>query len=322
MLETGIMRITTPTAESCKEKQSLSICWTSLCTKHLQSWLDSDGQKCFGSDVPKSLVDSLFNPPDLHKMHKRGYEQCYWHISCARACTCGESTVYTHLYRFINRLAFFSLSDIVMEEAPTTPIPAPPVLHTPPPPPPAIAAAPALPPPPSPAVTTERDGGRRGGGGAGGVGAAATAGGRLGLTKEVLSAHTQQEEQNFMCRFRDLSQLRVFDPASVLRRHTTTPITRGRVTNVHINMCLHKQKTQTQIIGIYTHLYCFLCLCIVFQLKHFYLHYLFRKWVWISGIQVDAIDPTNIFTVLVYWLDSGREVCHLCFLESFCSARS
>ncbi|XP_060773535.1 period circadian protein homolog 1b isoform X2 [Neoarius graeffei] len=114
--------------------------------------------------------------------------------------------------------------DIVMEEAPTTPILAPPVLHTPPPPPPppTIAAAPSLPPPPtppSPAVTTDRDGGRRGGGGSGG--------GRLGLTKEVLSAHTQQEEQNFMCRFRDLSQLRVFDPSSVLRQHTTTPVTRG-----------------------------------------------------------------------------------------------
>ncbi|XP_060730635.1 period circadian protein homolog 1b isoform X2 [Tachysurus vachellii] len=119
--------------------------------------------------------------------------------------------------------------DIVMEEAPTTPIPAPPVLHTPPPPPPSpptVPAAPSLlppPTPPSPAVTTERDGGRRGGGGGGG----GIGGGRLGLTKEVLSAHTQQEEQNFLCRFRDLSQLKVFDPASVLRRNTTTPITRG-----------------------------------------------------------------------------------------------
>ncbi|KAL7875904.1 hypothetical protein AOLI_G00108670 [Acnodon oligacanthus] len=105
-------------------------------------------------------------------------------------------------------------SDIVMEEAPTTPVPAPPVPQSPAPP--TIAAAPSLPPPPtppSPAVTTEREGGRRGG--------------RLGLTKEVLSAHTQQEEQNFMCRFRDLSELRVFDPASALRRHTTTPLNRG-----------------------------------------------------------------------------------------------
>lgn len=148
---------------------------------------------------------------------------------------------------FIKSLALsFFLSDIVMEEAPTTPILAPPVLHTPPPPPPppTIAAAPSLPPPPtppSPAVTTDRDGGRRGGGGSGG--------GRLGLTKEVLSAHTQQEEQNFMCRFRDLSQLRVFDPSSVLRQHTTTPATRGRVISVHIHTCIHKH---TQTGGIYT----------------------------------------------------------------------
>lgn len=137
-----------------------------------------------------------------------------------------------------------------MEEAPTTPIPAPPVLHTPPPPPPppTIPAAPSLlppPTPPSPAVTAERDGGRRGAAAAGG----GSGGGRLGLTKEVLSAHTQQEEQNFMCRFRDLSQLRVFDPASVLRRHTTTPITRGMVISVH--MCIHKQK---QTLWIYTHM--------------------------------------------------------------------
>uniref|UniRef100_A0A4W4GQW5 PAS domain-containing protein n=1 Tax=Electrophorus electricus TaxID=8005 RepID=A0A4W4GQW5_ELEEL len=112
-------------------------------------------------------------------------------------------------------------SDIVMEEAAMTPVPAPPVLQLPAPP--TIATAPSLPPPPtppSPALTAERDG-RRAAGGAGG------GGGRLGLTKEVLSAHTQQEEQNFMCRFRDLSQLRVFDPASALRHHTTTPLTRG-----------------------------------------------------------------------------------------------
>ncbi|XP_072543705.1 period circadian protein homolog 1b isoform X2 [Salminus brasiliensis] len=109
--------------------------------------------------------------------------------------------------------------DIVMEEAPTTPVLAPPVLQ--PPAPPTITAAPSLPPPPtppSPAPTSEKDGSRRGGGGGGG---------RLGLTKEVLSAHTQQEEQNFLCRFRDLSELRVFDPASALRRHNTTPPTRG-----------------------------------------------------------------------------------------------
>ncbi|KAG9274369.1 hypothetical protein AMEX_G11281 [Astyanax mexicanus] len=110
-------------------------------------------------------------------------------------------------------------SDIVMEEAPMTPVPARPVLQPPAPPP--ITAVPSLPPPPtpqSPAPTAEKDGGRRGAGGAGG---------RLGLTKEVLSAHTQQEEQNFLCRFKDLSQLRVFDPPSALKRHTTAPFTKG-----------------------------------------------------------------------------------------------
>uniref|UniRef100_A0A8C8HGY1 PAS domain-containing protein n=1 Tax=Oncorhynchus tshawytscha TaxID=74940 RepID=A0A8C8HGY1_ONCTS len=48
--------------------------------------------------------------------------------------------------------------------------------------------------------------------------------GRLGLTKEVLSAHTQQEEQVFLSRFRDLGQLRVLDPGPPpLRGLTTTP---------------------------------------------------------------------------------------------------
>ncbi|CDQ77959.1 unnamed protein product [Oncorhynchus mykiss] len=45
----------------------------------------------------------------------------------------------------------------------------------------------------------------------------------LGLTKEVLSAHTQQEEQVFLSRFRDLGQLRMLDPGPPLRGHTTTP---------------------------------------------------------------------------------------------------
>uniref|UniRef100_A0A673XG33 Period circadian clock 1a n=1 Tax=Salmo trutta TaxID=8032 RepID=A0A673XG33_SALTR len=47
--------------------------------------------------------------------------------------------------------------------------------------------------------------------------------GSLGLTKEVLSAHTQQEEQVFLSRFRDLGQLRMLDPGPPLRGHTTTP---------------------------------------------------------------------------------------------------
>ncbi|XP_034532360.1 period circadian protein homolog 1b [Notolabrus celidotus] len=127
-------------------------------------------------------------------------------------------------------------SDIVMEEAPTTHMPAP-AAATPPrftsgPMPQANAAiAPPLPPPPPPphpqAAQPERDSRRSGsvGGGAGG------ASGRMGLTKEVLSAHTQQEEQAFLDRFKDLSKLRVFDQttSSGLRCHTpaANPLSRG-----------------------------------------------------------------------------------------------
>lgn len=53
----------------------------------------------------------------------------------------------------------------------------------------------------------------------------------MGLTKEVLSAHTQQEEQAFLDRFKDLSKLRVFDQttSSALRYHTpaANPLSRG-----------------------------------------------------------------------------------------------
>ncbi|XP_056156687.1 period circadian protein homolog 1b isoform X2 [Lampris incognitus] len=134
-------------------------------------------------------------------------------------------------------------SDIVMEEAPPTPtlpattltpptiIPTPPTATlappptttqtasastsiTPPPPPPPL--------PPSTATQPERDGRRSG---------AAGSAGRLGLTKEVLSAHTQQEEQAFLDRFKDLSKLSVFDPtaSSTVRCHTTAtnPLSRG-----------------------------------------------------------------------------------------------
>ncbi|XP_073684874.1 period circadian protein homolog 1b [Garra rufa] len=99
-------------------------------------------------------------------------------------------------------------SDIVMEEA--TPIAAPHAIQPQAP----LTALPFLPPSPAP----DRDAGRRGGPG----GAE-----RLGLTKEVLSAHTQQEEQNFLCRFRDLSKLRVFDSNSAVRRRATGPLARG-----------------------------------------------------------------------------------------------
>ncbi|XP_026123805.1 period circadian protein homolog 1 isoform X2 [Carassius auratus] len=106
--------------------------------------------------------------------------------------------------------------DIVMEEASPTPNAAHP------------AAQPQVPPTTMPSLPPSRafDAGRRGG--AGGTGVAGGSGGEcLGLTKEVLSAHTQQEEQNFMCRFRDLSKLRVFDPTSAVRRQATAPLARG-----------------------------------------------------------------------------------------------
>lgn len=146
-----------------------------------------------------------------------------------------------------------SVTDIVMEEAPITPIlaplpplpltarPMPPAAHAPPassPMPPAnIAITPCLPPPPPPPHTQasqpERDsrrGGSVGGGCAGGGGGGG--GGRMGLTKEVLSAHTQQEEQAFLDRFKDLSKLRVFDQtaSSTVRCHTPAALSRGRGT--------------------------------------------------------------------------------------------
>ncbi|XP_029696686.1 period circadian protein homolog 1b isoform X3 [Takifugu rubripes] len=123
-------------------------------------------------------------------------------------------------------------SDIVMEDAPTTPTLATPATAltrpagSPTPPCNSAAIAPPLPPPPSPlpaapaSAQTERDGRRSGG-----------AGGRMGLTKEVLSAHTQQEEQAFLDRFKDLSKLRVFDQtaSSALRLQppAANPLSRG-----------------------------------------------------------------------------------------------
>uniref|UniRef100_A0A672T468 Period circadian protein homolog 1-like n=1 Tax=Sinocyclocheilus grahami TaxID=75366 RepID=A0A672T468_SINGR len=97
-------------------------------------------------------------------------------------------------------------SDIVMEEAPPTPNAAHPAAQPQVPP----TTMPSLPPSPAP----DRDAWRRGGAGGTGVAGGSGGGEWLGLTKEVLSAHTQQEEQNFMCRFKDLSKLRVFDSTS------------------------------------------------------------------------------------------------------------
>lgn len=112
-------------------------------------------------------------------------------------------------------------SDIVMEDAPTTHTLAAPLTTAataPPPPPP--PPTPPLPPFPQ-ATQPERDSRRCG----------SVGGGRLGLTKEVLSAHTQQEEQAFLDHFKDLSKLRVFDQtaSSTVRCNTPTanPLSRG-----------------------------------------------------------------------------------------------
>nr|XP_055064587.1 period circadian protein homolog 1a isoform X2 [Misgurnus anguillicaudatus] len=49
-----------------------------------------------------------------------------------------------------------------------------------------------------------------------------------GLTKAVLSAHTQQEEQAFLNRFRDISQLRIVQPSGPPQcKHTSTPGIKG-----------------------------------------------------------------------------------------------
>lgn len=78
--------------------------------------------------------------------------------------------------------------------------------------------------PTSQTVQPERESWRGGGGGGGG-------GSRFGLTKEVLSAHTQQEEQAFLDRFKDLSKLRVFDQTASLaaRCHVPAALPRGKV---------------------------------------------------------------------------------------------
>ncbi|XP_034020400.1 period circadian protein homolog 1b isoform X2 [Thalassophryne amazonica] len=112
-------------------------------------------------------------------------------------------------------------SDIVMEEAPTTPtLPCPTTTATP-----LANTAVTLPPPlPPPQAAHPEWDSRRSSSVSGG-------GGRLGLTKEVLSAHTQQEEQAFLDRFKDLSKLHVFDQTASSTVHcqtaTANPLSRG-----------------------------------------------------------------------------------------------
>lgn len=103
-------------------------------------------------------------------------------------------------------------SDIVMmEEPPTTPTPfttAPPTSVTFP--------MPVNPQPTSSPTTAspEKEKERRGTG--------------KGLTKAVLSAHTQQEEQAFLNCFRDVSQLQMVQPSGPpQRKHTSTPGKKG-----------------------------------------------------------------------------------------------
>uniref|UniRef100_A0A8C1GMA6 Period circadian clock 1a n=1 Tax=Cyprinus carpio TaxID=7962 RepID=A0A8C1GMA6_CYPCA len=108
-------------------------------------------------------------------------------------------------------------SDIVMmEEPPTTPTPstsAPPTSIASP-----MPVNPQQAMSPTAAVPEkEKEKERRSGGNAG-----------KGLTKAVLSAHTQQEEQAFLDRFRDISHLRMVQPSGPpQRRHTSTPGAKG-----------------------------------------------------------------------------------------------
>ncbi|XP_026871113.2 period circadian protein homolog 1a [Electrophorus electricus] len=73
------------------------------------------------------------------------------------------------------------------------------------------------------ASPTETEG-RRGGGGVP----------RLGLTKEVLTNHTEREEQTFLSRFSDLSRLCVTQPSTPPRRHTAVPRVKG-IRSTHDN---------------------------------------------------------------------------------------
>jgi len=111
---------------------------------------------------------------------------------------------------------FDLLPDIIMmEEPPTTPTPSTSVPPT------AVASA-NLQQNPSPTAAVpekekEKEKERRGGGSPG-----------KGLTKAMLSTHTQQEEQAFLNRFRDICQLRMAQPSEPPQpRSTSTPGTKG-----------------------------------------------------------------------------------------------
>lgn len=50
---------------------------------------------------------------------------------------------------------------------------------------------------------------------------------KRGLTKEVLSTHTQQEEQAFLTRFKDLSQLHLIQSSPTECKQTPTAAAKG-----------------------------------------------------------------------------------------------
>uniref|UniRef100_A0A8C2H0P1 Period circadian clock 1b n=1 Tax=Cyprinus carpio TaxID=7962 RepID=A0A8C2H0P1_CYPCA len=170
--------------ESCNIPNTMKRkCGSSSCTASSTS--DDDKQQ----DAPTSVLPLTLLPPLA--MHSKAESVA----SVTSQCSFSSTIVHVGDKKPPE-------SDIVMEEAPPTPNAAPPAIQFQAPP----TTMPFLPPSPAP----DRDAGRRGGGE------------RLGLTKEVLSAHTQQEEQNFMCHFRDLSKLRVFDPTSAVRQRSTS----------------------------------------------------------------------------------------------------
>uniref|UniRef100_A0A3Q3ABB5 Period circadian clock 1b n=1 Tax=Kryptolebias marmoratus TaxID=37003 RepID=A0A3Q3ABB5_KRYMA len=220
------------------------------------------GIRTINSDPIKSLIADLTQPPKAlvpaplaQKEPSTGYS--YQQINCLdsiirylESCNipntvkrkCGSSSCTASSTSDDDKQpdASGNGKDIIMEDAPTTPTLAPPPATTPTPPtatltPLTCAPAPpantaftpsSLPPPPPPppppqaqASQSERDSWRSGGGG----GAS-----RLGLTKEVLSAHTQQEEQAFLERFKDLSKLRVLDQTTSSTVHCPTPAALSR----------------------------------------------------------------------------------------------
>lgn len=104
---------------------------------------------------------------------------------------------------------------VMMEEPPTTPTPSTSAPIT------AVASPMPVNPQqtlsPTAVPEKEKEKERRGGASAG-----------KGLTKAVLSTHTQQEEQAFLNRFRDVSQLRMVQPSGPPQlRSTSTPGTKG-----------------------------------------------------------------------------------------------